>query len=198
VPLEAYLEAFLKPEKVSTILSYLEENNCSLRVTKPRITKRGDFRTDGVNHKISVNQDTNKYRFLLTFIHEIAHLKTFVDFGNKVNPHGKEWKANFRLLFSMWNLDEDFDHSEDLLAAILEEKNNPSACSGVDYKLEKLLQEHDDHDKVLLGEVPMGANFIFRGITYKKLEKRRTRCLCLSLSNNRKYTLNIAAMVDAC
>ena len=63
-------------------------------VTKKRQSVLGDYRHSaiGKNHRISINGNLNKYEFLITLLHELAHLFTFEKFANKVEPHGKEWK----------------------------------------------------------------------------------------------------------
>ena len=38
----------------------------------------------------------NKWSFLLTFLHEIAHRIVKEEYKIKVSPHGKEWKSEFR------------------------------------------------------------------------------------------------------
>ncbi len=70
------------------------------KIVPGRKTKLGDFRMSftGEKPQITVNGDLNPYSFLITTLHEFAHLHTFQQYGNKVNPHGNEWKANFRKL----------------------------------------------------------------------------------------------------
>ncbi|MCK5366987.1 MAG: SprT-like domain-containing protein, partial [Cyclobacteriaceae bacterium] len=72
----------------------------NFKVTRKRNSKLGDYRFDQRNgsHSISVNFDLNQYSFLITYIHELAHLLTTERFGRKSQPHGKEWKSNFREL----------------------------------------------------------------------------------------------------
>ena len=101
-----YLKSHLPERKAQNITDYLVENACNLKFTRPRKTKRGDFRVKGQNLAITVNQDQNSYRLLFTLIHEIAHLKTHRDCGSKVKPHGTEWKNNFRLLFALFGMEE--------------------------------------------------------------------------------------------
>ena len=71
-----------------------------LRIKKPRATKLGDYRPPqtGEAHRISINKDLNKYAFLVTFLHETAHLINFEKRGFKVQPHGLEWKQEFQVV----------------------------------------------------------------------------------------------------
>ena len=49
------------------------------------------------NSVITINKSNNKYRFLMTLIHEIAHYYTYRD--NKfAKPHGLKWKNIFKIL----------------------------------------------------------------------------------------------------
>jgi SprT protein len=193
-----YLEKHLPTYKASQIIQYLAESKCVLKITKPRKTKRGDFRQSGNNLSISVNHDTNSFRFLFTLIHEIAHLKTYLDYGNRIRPHGDEWKRNFEELFYHFQMEDEFGKDEAMLLVIKNELKSPKACSGVNLAVEKAFTPYDDISGTYLDELLHGENFEFRGHRYQKLESRRTRVMCLNLTNNRKYTINKAALVEVC
>ena len=193
-----YLEKHLPTYKASQIIQYLAESKCVLKITKPRKTKRGDFRQSGNNLSISVNHDTNSFRFLFTLIHEIAHLKTYLDYGNRIRPHGDEWKRNFEELFYHFQMEDEFGKDEAMLLVIKNELKSPKACSGVNLAVEKAFTPYDDISGTYLDELLHGENFVFRGHRYQKLESRRTRVMCLNLTNNRKYTINKAALVEVC
>lgn len=193
-----YLEKHVPTYKASQIVQYLAESTCVLKITKPRKTKRGDFRQSGNNLSISVNHDINSFRFLFTLIHEIAHLKTYLDHGNRIRPHGDEWKRNFEELFYHFQMEEEFGKDESMLLVIKNELKSPKACSGVNLAVEKAFTPYDDISGTYLDELTPGDNFEFRGHRYQKLESRRTRVMCLNLTNNRKYTINKAALVEVC
>lgn len=189
-----YLNVF--PEiLVNRVSSALEEHRCTLKIVNPRKTKRGDFRVLKSGYQITVNKDVNKYRFLFTLMHEIAHLLTYVKYRNKVKPHGKEWKMQFSSLMYEWNAIEVFSADSQLLEAVEYELHNPKACSGVGTSLERALRVYDHRRGVLLEELQPNTAFEFRGVHYVKMHKRRTRALCLRLDNKRKYTISLAADV---
>ena len=190
-----YLEKHLPASKAHAIVDYLQEHKCLLKITKPRKTKRGDFRQNGRELSISVNHDDNSYRFLFTLVHEIAHLKTFHLHRNKVKPHGEEWKSNFKNLFYHFQMEEEFGKDEAVFKVVAYELENPKACSGVNITLEKAFSLHDEMEGLYLEEVQEGQLFNFREQVYQKLETRRSRVLCLNVANNRKYTINKAALV---
>ena len=74
----------------------IDNENLSIKVVKQRITNHCDYRKSK-NQKcvITVNKSNNKYRFLMTLIHEIAHYYTYNE--NKfAKPHGIKWKKMFQ------------------------------------------------------------------------------------------------------
>ena len=90
-PLE-YLSQFIPDPSAPLILEYLHHYKVHLTITRERKSVLGDYRhaTHSNNHRISVNGNLNKYAFLITLLHELAHLLTFEKFGNRIPPHGKE------------------------------------------------------------------------------------------------------------
>src|SRR5690349_15654569 len=98
-PLE-YLSKFIPATAVPRVLEYLHQYKVHLTITRERKSVLGDYRhaTPHKNHRISVNGNLNPYAFLITLVHELAHLVTFMQFGNRVSPHGREWKDCYALL----------------------------------------------------------------------------------------------------
>ena len=191
-----YLEKHLPTKKAEAIIDYTARHNCTLRITRPRKTKRGDFRQLGIKQSITINQDSNSFRFLFTLIHELAHLETFVQHKNQVKPHGVEWKYNFKKLYDYFEMDEEFSVDNYILQAVKSELKNPKACSGVNVNLEQAFAIYDCVQGVLLDQLPTGDFFMFRENKYKKLETRRSRVVCLNITNNRKYTINRAVKIQ--
>lgn len=191
-----YLEKHLPAKKATKIIDYLARHNCTLRITRPRKTKRGDFRQLGTKQSITINQDSNSFRFLFTLIHELAHLETFIQHKNQVKPHGVEWKFNFNKLFDYFKMDEEFSVDNYILQAVKSELKNLKACSGVNVNLEQAFTIYDREQGVLLDHLSTGDFFMFRNQQYKKLETRRTRVVCLNLTNNRTYTINRAVKIQ--
>ena len=191
-----YLENHLPSKKAVAIIDYSAHHNCILRITRPRKTKRGDFRQLGIKQSITINQDSNSFRFLFTLIHELAHLETFIQHNNQVKPHGVEWKSNFKKLYDYFEMDEEFSVDNYILQAVKSELKNPKACSGVNVNLERAFAIYDCVQGVLLDQLPTGDFFMFRENKYKKLETRRTRVVCLNITNNRKYTINRAVKIQ--
>ena len=89
-----YLRQFIPEAAVARVLQYLHQYNVHLTITRERKTVLGDYRhaTHHQTHRISVNSNLNKFSFLITLIHELAHLVTFNAHGHRVQAHGREWK----------------------------------------------------------------------------------------------------------
>lgn len=63
---------------------------------KPRRTRLGDFRAQlGYRERITVNVNLNPYNFLITYLHEVAHLEVYRKYKRRQPPHGKAWKIIF-------------------------------------------------------------------------------------------------------
>src|SRR5215213_5060846 len=106
------LENFIPKGSYTELLHYLHHYKVHLTITKERKTVLGDYRhaIGAKNHRISVNGNLNPYAFLITLIHELAHLVTFMNYGNGVNAHGREWKQIFAQLMSKFLKAKLFPH----------------------------------------------------------------------------------------
>ncbi|QCK13300.1 SprT-like domain-containing protein [Mangrovivirga cuniculi] len=167
------------------------------KITKDRQSKLGDYRYDpGTKiHSVSVNHNLNKYQFLITYIHEVAHLAVHKKHGNSVSPHGQTWKKQFRELFLPVLNDTVFP--DDIVRLLARHMKNPKASTHADANLSMALAAYDDNNEgiTFLDAVPLGMNFIFRSKKYRKLETRRTRVVCLEVSSGKKYLINKVARV---
>lgn len=167
------------------------------KVTRKRSSKLGDYRYDRVHHShtITVNFDLNAYSFLITYIHEFAHLLTTERNGRKAQAHGKEWKANFREL--MEPVLTDLIFPKEVLAPLKKHMRNPKASTYADAGLLQALRQYDDQDHGLipLSYLDEGDIFEFNRHTYKKLGARRTRILCQQTATSKKYLISKMALV---
>ena len=178
------------PEKSILRVQYLiDQNNFSLKIVNQRETKHGDFRKlPNGKFQITVNNNLNKYQFLLTLVHEIAHHITHQKFG-RVQPHGKEWKKVFQHLMLPF-LEPDI-FTRDMLPHLANYLKNPKASTDADAKLSLALRENKaEKGKIFIFNVPFGTLFVFKNTVYKKGIKRRTRFECLNMTNNKVYLFN--------
>lgn len=185
------LEKYIPQAAVSQILELLSQSNVQLNISRSRSTKLGDYRPPFKvgYHKISVNHDLNKYQFLLTLVHELAHLKTFDSYKNRVKPHGKEWKSSFKDLMRPFLNESVFP--EELLISVSRYMTNPASSTSNTLLLEAFRKYDGPKDYITLDEMPMQSLFrIHNGVVFKKIEKLRKRYKCLRLDNNRLYLVN--------
>jgi hypothetical protein len=140
-------------------------------------------------HRISVNHDLNKYQFLITLIHEFAHLKTWDQYQRKVKPHGVEWKNKFSEMLSPFMNENIFP--ADVLKVLQKFQKNPGSTVA-DAELTKKLRGYDDGESVFtLEDIPdQGIFKIHNGLVFKKIEKLRKRYKCKRMDNNRIYLIN--------
>jgi SprT protein len=130
-PMEALAE-YLPPGTYPHIVDYLHRYKVHLTVSKERASVLGDYRnaTQDRHHRISVNGNLNTYAFLITLLHELAHLLTFDKYGHTVQAHGKEWKALFGSLLAQFLQHHVFP--EDIRQALQRTLHNPAASSCAD------------------------------------------------------------------
>ena len=85
------LAKYLPEYAVNPCFELIKANNIYLKIVNERKTRHGDYRQlkEG-QHLITMNATTNKYRFLITFIHEVAHLIAFQRYGKLIKPHGND------------------------------------------------------------------------------------------------------------
>jgi len=167
-----------------------------LNIKQKRATKLGDYRYDprDRSHTITVNADLNQYSFLVTYLHEVAHLTTQLQMGNKAEPHGSEWKSEFRKIALPMVSTEVFPL--EIVIALQHYFKNPTASSCSDPALMRALHGFDtDSPATLLADVSMGKTFELSGRLFIKENIQRTRILCKELSSGRKYLIHKAALV---
>jgi SprT protein len=174
----AALARFLPPNTYEAIAAYLHQYKVHLTVTRARKTVLGDYRHRhrDQNHRISVNGNLNPYAFLITLLHELAHLLTFEQFGNRVSPHGAEWKKVFGQLLAQFIQHHVFP--DDIEKALLRSVHNPAASSCADEVLLRTLRRYDPKQEgvVLVESLPQGALFeTSDGRIFQKGEKVRKR-----------------------
>lgn len=167
------------------------------KVTRKRNSKLGDYRYNPVDrsHAISVNHDLNKYSFLITYVHEVAHLLTTERNGRKASPHGSAWQANFREL--MEPVLSDLVFPSDILTLLKKHMRKPKASTYSDARLLHALRTYDEHpsDLIPLAQLDEGDIFEFNNMMYQKIQLRRTRVLCQQSGTSRKYLISKMALV---
>ncbi|MDB4075046.1 SprT-like domain-containing protein [Crocinitomicaceae bacterium] len=190
------LSKYLPANFIEIVVELLVKHPVKFRVAKPRKTKLGDFRAnrDGL-HQITVNGDLNPYSFLITTIHEFAHLVTFQEYKGRVKPHGKEWQLTYSKM--IYPVIESGDLPKDVSDVLLNSLINVKASSCTDQNLSRVLIKYDKpiQGLILLEELPSKSVFNLSGKNFTKGNLRRTRYVCVDNSNNKRYLISALAQV---
>lgn len=188
------LQKYIPEKSIELVIYLIKEHKIRLKIVNQRQTKHGDFRAmPNGETQITVNNTLNKYQFLLTLIHEIAHHVTYKKFG-RVQPHGKEWKTAFQHLMLPF-LNPEIYHPK-ILPHLANYLKNPKASTDTDVNLALALKNGvAEEGKNFIFEIPNGHIFSFKNILYRRGNKRRTRYECINLTNKRVYLFNQNAEV---
>lgn len=191
------LSKYLPEEAAPLIARWIDYFKCDFKISRNRNTKFGDFRPghSGQNDRISVNYDLNPYAFLVTTVHEFAHLLTWKEHKSRAKPHGTEWKLNFRKM--MQPFFEKGIFPDDLHRAISSYLANPAASSCTDISLFRALKKYDrDTGFVTVESLPAQTVFMLKdGRTFRKGQLLRKRYSCLEVNTGRMYLFNPMAEV---
>ncbi len=187
---------YLPEESVPTVLNWIGKYNLKFSISKSRVSKLGDYRPPvrQKHHSISVNYDLNKYHFLITFVHEFAHLVTWEKYKGKIKPHGKEWKSEFKSLM-LGFIDNKNIFPEDIRDALVKFFNKPS---GIDTNLVRVLKKYNLHNnETVLEDLSEGAIFkIYNGIVFQKQKKLRKRFRCKRIDDGKVYLVSPLMTVE--
>lgn len=187
----SFLEQFLPEGSFADVAPFFTTHTIHLTITRDRKSVLGDYRhpvRSEPYHRISINANLNKYNFLITLLHELAHLLTFVHFGGKVAPHGQEWKTQFRHILIPFLGKKIFP--ADVEKALYAYLHDPAASTCTDYNLYKTLYKYDKKEPgaVLVDNLGTGDRFMTQdGQVYEWREKIRTRVRCKNLTNGKMY-----------
>ncbi|WP_318312050.1 SprT-like domain-containing protein [Flagellimonas crocea] len=196
--METTLQKYLPELAVAPCFELIKTHGVHLKIVNHRVTRHGDYRRlpNGL-HLITVNASLNKYRFLITLIHEIAHLVAFETYGRRIKPHGVEWKRTFQHLMVPFIRPEVFPTQ--LLPIIANHFKNPKASSSTDARLSIALKAFDKEErtKSYVYELPQGSVFrLYNGRLFKKGNKKVKRYECVELSTGRLYLFQPNAEVE--
>ncbi len=191
------LSTFLPEGFEDMIADLLFSAPVQFKIVKPRNTKLGDYRPAhaGKPHRITVNGNLNIYSFLITTIHEFAHLNTYLEFGRNVSPHGIEWKNHYRKL--LIPALEKKKLPKDIEIALVNSLVNTKASSCADIPLMRVLKNYDKQNEtfVFIENIDKNSRFILQGKEFIKGELRRKRFLCEEVSTKKKYLIHTLAEV---
>jgi len=173
-------------------------------LSRPRNSRLGDFTIKpGFVPRITINKNLNRYNFLITYLHEVAHHVVYTQknrLRKRIAPHGIEWKTAFATLLAPVMNEHIFP--SDILEPLLKYAQNPKASTSADHILYNSIKKYDDNavtaNKVALVHLMEGSNFVFHNRHFVRGSLRRTRVLCTDKISQRRYTIPAHALVEAC
>lgn len=194
----AGLKPYLPEGSFRKVLPYFENYPIFLKITRERRTILGDYRHPSREHplhRISVNSTLNPYSFLITLLHELAHMLTYIQYGRKASPHGAEWQSQYRQVFKPFLNKGVFP--PELEAVIKSSLNKVKAATCSDPDLYRALKAYDRRQRHVRYVEAIAIGGIFQiedGRRFKMIGKMRTRYKCQELQTKRLYYFN--AMVE--
>jgi len=183
------------PEKSNKLLKcWVDDLKVKVVVSNPRKTKLGDFKVKGNQLCITVNNNLNKYSFLITLTHELAHAFVFKKYQRTVKPHANSWKLTFKSLMLNFLTPDYFP--EDILKVLSRHMIHPKASTFTDLELVKILKKYDNVKSFTLSDLSVGDSFkISNGKIFVKGEMIRKRYQCIDRTTNKVYLFHPFAEV---
>lgn len=195
------LARFIPPSAVDYAWAWFLAYPFKLTITEPRQSKFGDYRhlKHLQSHEISVNANLNPEAFLVTYLHEVAHMMVVRLYPEPVEPHGHEWKNTFSQILGPVLRPEVF--SQTTLPAIVKYARNPKASSASDPELMRALHFNDLYGggplKALIEFSPQpGFRFKLQDKVFEVQSKARTTFLCKALQTGKLYKVKFMAPVE--
>ena len=190
------IKSSIPKKSIPLVSNYLTKRNVNIKVSSKRYTKHGDFRIlPDETRQISINKTLNKYRFLITLIHELSHLEAYEKYGLNIKPHGHYWKKTYKDLMKPFLVNTIFP--DDLLNVLYNHFKNPKSSSDSDFDLSILLSKYDeDHGEKHIFELDKGSTFeIYNGKKFVVSGKKYKRYLCQEINSKKIYLFNASAKV---
>lgn len=189
------LSHFLNKETELKISNWEKEFNVKVIVTNPSKSRLGVFISKRFSeNNIRINNNLNRYSFLITLIHEMAHASIWIKYGRKVNPHGLEWKMEFKRMILPFLHPNYFP--EDILSALAKHMILPKASTVRDVDLSTILRKYDVLPSFTIDRIKDGDYFeIANGSQFQKICKLRKNYKCKEIKSGKLYRFSPLAEV---
>ena len=189
------LSNFLNKETQLKISNWEKEFNVKVIVTNPSKSRLGVFIPKRFSeNNIRINNNLNRYSFLITLIHEMAHASIWIKYGRKVNPHGLEWKMEFKRMILPFLHPNYFP--EDILSVLAKHMILPKASTVRDVDLSTILRKYDVLPSFTIDRIKDGDYFeIANGTQFQKISKLRKNYKCKEIKSGKLYRFSPLAEV---
>lgn len=183
------------------VAELLARHPVELRVVPRRATKLGDHRPPSAGaawHRITVNEDLNPYAFLVTLLHELAHLTTHVEHRGRrrLRPHGREWQGQFARIIEPVVAGRLVPG--DLIDALQTAVARPRAATCSDRRLLLALSRYDAdaNSLVRVEQLQAGDRFeLETGRQFIRGARLRSRYRCIEAGSGVEYRVHGLARV---
>ncbi len=195
--MRSILEGHIPASAVEYCYGLWERYQFDFVASRPRRTRLGDFTAQsGQRERITVNVNLNPYNFLITYLHEVAHLEVYRGYKRRQPPHGKAWKNHFSLLLQPVLNEQNFPLS--VLAPLLHYAQNPTASTGTHLPLMQALKNIDAPQThlVMVSQLNEGQTFLLNQKMFVRGTLRRTRVVCIEKASQKKYLVAAHAWVE--
>ena len=191
----------LPPVACGYVAELLGRHPVELRVVPRRATKLGDHRPPSPAvpwHRITINDDLNRYAFLVTLLHELAHLTTHVEHRGRrrLRPHGREWQGQFsRIIEPVVSKKLVPGELIDVLRAVVA---RPRAATCSDRRLLLALSRYDTVNQELMRVEQLQLGDLFQletGRRFIRGARLRSRYRCIEAVTGVEYRVHGLAQV---
>lgn len=199
VQLENTLNRFMPPGTATIYVRQIESiRGINFKLARERSSKVGDYRSHMPpwRHQISININLHPYHFLVTLLHETAHLLVHERYQSHGEPHGPRWQASFAELIMPYTRNGVLP--EKLTHALSNHVAKGYATTTGDPLLSAVFRELDGTAPfiTILETLPEGAIFALHDQLFRKGQKLRTFYKCFSLTHQRDYRVRATAEVE--
>ena len=170
------LEKYLPNHCLPYLKEWFGDYAIHIKITRGRNSKLGDYRKmPDQSHQITLNSTLQPQLFFFVLTHELAHLLAFDNFGNRISPHGVEWKSTFSKMLS----ESISVYDEDLKPIILKFLKSPKANFMASPDLVRYFHIEDYEDESsYIEDLEIKDQFTYRKQIYIIEEKRKKNYLC--------------------
>ena len=188
------LEKYLPENCLPYLKKWFGDYVIHIKITRGRNSKLGDYRKMAdKSHQITINSTLQPQLFFFVLTHELAHLIAFENFGNRISPHGAEWKNTFSIML----LESFAVYDEDLKSIILKFSKSPKAnfMSSPDLVRYFHIEDYEDESSYI-EDLEIKDQFIYKKQIYIIEEKLKKNYLCMQLDTGKKYIFKPLARVE--
>ncbi|HAW59580.1 MAG TPA: hypothetical protein DCX03_11335 [Bacteroidales bacterium] len=197
--IERNLASLLPEAALKRVVDLLFRFQVDLVVTYPRRGRMGDylFNTTNNRHRISININLNRYQFLITLLHEFAHLLVQERFKTEVRPHGKEWHSAFIEISKPFINDNVFP--ADIQEAFEAHLRSRYGSTSSDKRLGKVLENYNSKERspysVQLGRLPIESKFFLSKDSFQSIGRQGDVILCKELTTGAIFKMDPSIFV---